>query len=241
MRTHVDVTSRRVTAESFRLHFAFNMPQITMPNPDVLVPIGLLAGVLFGWHNLRRRGLRKQDLVMSLWVLFYGLALVLMMALHVFEVTYHLVAGGTTLTGQAWRYDFRSYSLLLLGALLIWQGVVLLKSAGGVTRTREICFEAFKATAIVLAVVVPLIPIQAFFGVILTVLSVVTLLFLAWAHARQSSKTLSTTTMILRQLTSLGLVAVLTTPLEHDRPLNPSSRLFSERGKPSYAINGITQ
>lgn len=68
-------------------------------------------------------------------------------------------------------YDFHLYSLILLGSVLFLQGIRSIRAAFLVrAKSKTGSREALRATCIVLAVAVPLIPIQ-FFGIILTVLS----------------------------------------------------------------------
>jgi len=77
--------------------------------------------------------------------------------------------------GVPFVYDFRLYSLLLLGAVLFVQGVRLLRAATAIAAgTPAARGEAVRTSLIVLGLAAGLIPIQ-FFGAVLTAGSLVTL------------------------------------------------------------------
>lgn len=111
-----------------------------------------------------------------------------MMVAHSAEILYRTYSGGVTMEGVPWAYDFRMYALHLLGAVLAWQGVTVLRavltlsSAGSISGA-----DVRRAVWITLAVVLPLIPIQAFFGVLLASLSVVSLVVMAAVRGEQAS------------------------------------------------------
>ena len=146
---------------------------------DILVLVGTLLGtaVLFSWY--RSGHARGLALFGATWLGFFGLFLLLSMLAHTVEVSWHLVRGDTQISGEPWSYDFRSYSLLLLGAVLMSIGVGVLRAAANLSRGRG----SGRRTAVVLAaatlaVALPLIPIQAFFGTMMSVLAGVTLVVL---------------------------------------------------------------
>ena len=120
-----------------------------------------------------RRGMRGRRLALSVWVFFFGLFLAVMLSMH------DLVILGLRIferpAGQPFVYDFHLYSLLLLGVVLISQGLRLLRAAfplaEGCPNARR---DTIRATLIVLALAAALIPIQ-FFGFVLTAGSLVTL------------------------------------------------------------------
>jgi hypothetical protein len=158
-----------------------------MPNSDLVVLTGLALGVPISALILRRRGARGRSLFSATWLAFFGLTLFLMMATHSVEVVYNTLRGEKALDGSVWTYNFRVYSLLLLAAVLIVQGIRCLRAAprlgSSETRARQ---EALRATLIVLAVTAPLIPVHAFFGVLLSALGVLTLAVLTLVGAYTS-------------------------------------------------------
>jgi hypothetical protein len=88
---------------------------------------------------------------------------------------------GTGYGGAAFVYDFRVYSLLLLGVVLIGTGIRLLYAAVGLSRrVPGARGTALRTLGIVLAIVAPLIPFQAVFAISLSVLSGFGLLLAAW-------------------------------------------------------------
>ena len=75
--------------------------------------------------------------------------------------------------GISFTYDFYFFSLLLLGAVLIAQGVCCLRGATALPRGDFRAWsESVRASLVVLAIAVALIPIQ-FFGLVLTVFSLI--------------------------------------------------------------------
>ena len=142
-------------------------------NPEFyLFILKLLVTGLFA-VTVWRRGVRGRRLLASTWVFFYGLFLTVMLSTH------SLVILGLRLferpAGAPFVYDFKLYSLLLVGAAFISQGLRYMRAAarlsaadGGGRR------EALRASYVVLGMAVPLIPVQ-FFGAVLTAGSLVSL------------------------------------------------------------------
>jgi hypothetical protein len=155
-----------------------------MPWSDIAVLIGVVFSTMYWMRMLRQRGVRGQRFVASGIVGFLGLVLIVTMAAHCLDVLTRL-AIGRGYDGSVFGYDFRVYSLFLLGLVLIGVGVQLLRAS------LALCVSAPNATGltlgrvgIVLVIVTPLIPIQAFFAISLTVLSGVTFILVVWL-ARQ--------------------------------------------------------
>jgi len=151
-----------------------------MPHVDhlvlVLLPTWLLASVAYQW----RRGLRRARLAAAALGMFYGLTLMTMLGAHCVDILYGLAHHLTSMTGAPFRYDWRTYSLLLFGALLITLGARALRAALAMARGEPGARTAFLAVAaIVLAIVVPLIPVNAFFGTLMTGASTIALLGVA--------------------------------------------------------------
>ncbi len=140
----------------------------------VLLTIGV-GTAAFAWFY-GRRGVRGRRLFTALWSSFYGLVLTVMMAAHCLEILYHTLAGHVSFDGTPFVYGWRVYSLLLFGVLLIWLGVGCLRAALGLSRGEAAARPAMlRLLALVLALVVPLIPIHPFFGYLMSGVSAVTL------------------------------------------------------------------
>lgn len=145
---------------------------------DLLVLLVIISGTSSS-VLLWRKSIRGRSLFAAVWLSFYGLVLTAMMLAHSVEVVYRVVAARAAGSDSGSIYNFRLYSLLLLGALLIGAGVECLRAAPSLSRgSVEARRTAIRASVVVLAIVAPLIPIQREFGILLTVLSILSLLVL---------------------------------------------------------------
>ena len=114
------------------------------------------------------------------------------------------IFGGQT-DDAKFSYDFHLYSLILLGAVLFFQGIRSIRAALLLQRGDENgSREASRATWIVLAVAVPLIPIQ-FFGMVLTVFSLLNLAALKLVLNRRNGLTQADAENTLLPAPSFGL------------------------------------
>lgn len=153
-----------------------------MPLSDVAVLVATALFTAMFVAVVWRRGVRGRRLLAAGWLAFFGFMVTDMMLAHSIEIGYHSIVGGTSFTGAEWKFDFRTYSLQLLGAVLIWQGVRSILAAFGIARGDVSARRAaFVSMGLVLAVVAPLIYIHAFFGYLLSGLSVVSMLVVAVA------------------------------------------------------------
>jgi hypothetical protein len=149
-----------------------------MPYTDPIV-LGLLLVSLIGSLAYQwRLGLRGGRLAVVTVAMFYGLAAIIALSMHTLDVLYGFShRNASAITGQAFAWDWRTYSLLLFGALMIWFGARCLRLAlrlgRGDTSART---EFLRFSGVILLVVLPLIPIQAMFGVVAAGLSVIALL-----------------------------------------------------------------
>jgi hypothetical protein len=155
-------------------------------NPELYLFIFKLAATLFFAVLLWKRGMSIGRLLGTTYIFFFGTFITVMLFMH------NLVILGLHIferpNGDGPVYNFHLYSLILLGSVLIFQGVrslraALMLKAGDENGLRE----ARRAALIVLAVAVPLIPIQ-FFGMVLTVLSLVNLTAVKLLAARPATK-----------------------------------------------------
>ena len=149
-----------------------------MPHIDQIVMLALLAGLLAAGTFHWRAGARGRRLAAAVLASFHGVVLVAMLAAHCADVTYNTVLGSRSFVdGKPFAYDWRTYSLLLFGVLLIVQGVRVLRATPGLARGEPAARAAILRTgALVLAIAAPTIPIHAFFGSVISGLTVVTLL-----------------------------------------------------------------
>ena len=142
-------------------------------NPESYLFILKLAVTAIFAFLLWKQGTSKLHLIGITYIFFYGTFITVMLFMHnfvilglrIFEPTYN----------KYLSYDFHLYSMVLLGSILILQGIRSLQAALLLKEGDEKGFrKARRATLIVLAVAVPLIPVQ-FFGIVLTVISLLNL------------------------------------------------------------------
>ncbi len=121
---------------------------------DLLVLLLIIAGTSASAVLLWRRSIRGRGLFAGVWLSFYGIVLTAMMLAHSAEILYRSMAGRAVVSDTAPTYNFRVYSLHLLGALLIAAGVVCLRAAPGLSRgSVESRRTAVRASIVVLAIV----------------------------------------------------------------------------------------
>jgi len=140
------------------------------------VILSVIAGsTLVAAVRFRRSGARGRRFAGATLLGFSAAALTTMLAAHQAEVVYRLL-GNPLDTMPPLKYDFRSYSLLLLGVLLMVQGVKIFRAAAAVSRGDAVARRlAVRAGLVVLAIGAPIIPINVFFGPITTVLALLAL------------------------------------------------------------------
>ena len=157
-----------------------------MPYVDQLVVAGLAASLLASLAFQWRRGLRGRRYLAGVFGLFYGLTLVVMLGFHCLDVawgvTHHLVS----MTGKPMTYDWRTYSLLLFGVLLVGQGIGCVRAAARMGPADPAArLEVLRRAALVLAIVMPIIPVHAFFGYLMSGASTLTLAAVALGSERR--------------------------------------------------------
>ena len=149
-----------------------------MPHVDLVVLVLLVVGLIAGTVLHVRRGARGRRLLAAAFATFYGHTLVTMLTFHCVDVLYVLVHRlPSPMTGATVAYDWRTYSLLLFGALLVRLGA---RSVGAALRLGRgdpaARGDLLRLTALVLAVVLPVVPIHAFFGYLISGASALTML-----------------------------------------------------------------
>jgi hypothetical protein len=148
-----------------------------MPYTDPIVFSLILASLFVGLAYQWRRGLRGRTLAVTVFAMWYSAGVIATMVLHDLDVLYGLSHHLKSETGTPFAYDWRTYSLLLFGALMIWFGVrcllAALRMGRGDTTARS---EFLRLVAGVLVIVLPLIPVHPFFGPIASVWSALGLL-----------------------------------------------------------------
>ena len=154
------------------------MPYID-PVVMVCLALGLVGCAAYAWRSGARRG----RFAALFFAAFYGWTLVVMLAAHCADVLYATVLHHPSFSDhRPMTYNWKTYSLLLFGGLLIRQGVRCLRAARamarGVDRARV---DVLRAAGVVLALVLPLIPIHAFFGWLISGATTLTLLVVGLA------------------------------------------------------------
>lgn len=147
---------------------------------DLVVLISIVLLTAYWARLLWRRGARGRSLASAIAAAFLGIVLVATMTAHTLDVLSRLWIG-TTYQGGTFQYSFRAYSLFLLGAVLITVGIQLLAASLGLGMASERAYRgALFWIAITLLLVLPLVPIQRFFAIPLSVLASVIMLLVAW-------------------------------------------------------------
>ena len=148
-----------------------------MPYIDQIVLLLLAAGLVASIGYQWRRGLRGRRLAVTVVAMFYGHTLVTMLGFHCVDVVYGLANRLPSMGGAPFAYNWRTYSLLLFGALLVWLGVRCLRAALRIGRGDAAARAEFRRLAlVVLAIVVPVIPLQPFFGYLISAASALAML-----------------------------------------------------------------
>jgi len=150
-------------------------------NIDQVVQIALLVGLTAVGIDHWRRGQRGWRLAALVFISFYGVGLVATMSAHCADIIHNLVLRNRSVVdGSPFAYNWRTYSLLLFGVLLIDRGIRCLRAArrfaAGDFAARE---DILKSSGLVLAITLPIIPIHAFFGVLISVWSSLALIVTA--------------------------------------------------------------
>jgi hypothetical protein len=149
------------------------------PWSDLAVLLGILCSTGWWVTRLRRGSIRGGGFAAAAAVGFLGIVLVVTMTAHCLDIVSRL-AVGTGHDGAAFVYGFRTYSLLLLGALLIASGIRLLRLSSSLGTGASSRGPALRAVLVVLALVAPLIPIHGFFAIPLSVIAGLALSLVLW-------------------------------------------------------------
>jgi hypothetical protein len=125
-----------------------------------------------------RGGVRGRRIA-GAWAYFLGTFITVALAFHVAENIWRIIPGTPVTDAVKPEYNFRFYALVLFGVMMIVQGAEIMKAARTLAFGGETARAALvRRTLIVLALVVPLIPIQVFASLI-TVFGMVNLAALA--------------------------------------------------------------
>lgn len=137
-----------------------------MPHIDQIVLGLILAGLVASVVDHWRSGQRGWRLAAVTFVSFFGIGLVVMMAGHCADIIYNLArANRSVIDGSPFTYNWRTYSLLLFGVLLIGRGMRCLGAARRLARDDDAARrDVLKNAGVVLAITLPTIPVHAFFG-----------------------------------------------------------------------------
>ena len=156
-------------------------------NPELYLFIFKLAVTAVFAALLWKQGTNIKRLIGATYVFFYGTFITVMLFMHNLVILGLKIFGDSTKDQQP-AYDFHLYSLILLGSVLIYQGIRSLRAAWMMkTGNENGAREALRATWVVLALAVPLIPIQ-FFGMILTLISLLNLVAIKLLLVNRSAR-----------------------------------------------------
>ena len=152
-----------------------------MMHIDTVVLLVLLVGLVATGVDHWQRAQRGWRLVGLVFLSFYGIGLVAMLSAHCVDILYNLIrANRSVVDGATFTYNWRTYSLLLFGVLLVERGVRVAlatwRLAAGDSRARA---EILRNAGVVLAITLPTIPIHAFFGALISVWTLLALLVAA--------------------------------------------------------------
>jgi hypothetical protein len=156
-----------------------------MPHVDEITILALLLGLAACTGVPWRRGLRGRRFLTVAFLAFYGYALAAMLAAHCADIAYSTAVHARSPDGSVFAYNWRTYSLLLFGVLLMRQGAACLRAARRLARGEaDARADALRGVGVVLAVVLPTVPLHGVFGTAFSVWSALTLLVVAaGAHA----------------------------------------------------------
>lgn len=131
--------------------------------PEFVLLIGTIVGTIGFAAAARRRRVPHALVAVATINLFCGAVIAQLGTAHLVAVVGRALAGKGSGPSGTFIYDFRFYSLVLLGVMLIAAAVACLTSVRSLTRGdaagRRV---AVSATVVLLALNVPLMPIQGF-------------------------------------------------------------------------------
>jgi hypothetical protein len=148
-----------------------------MPHVDQVVLALLLVSLVGSLVYQVRRGVRGRRLAVTVFAMFFSLTVINTLVMHCVDIFYGLTHHLTSMTGKPFAYDWRTYSLLLFGALLIWFGARCFQAALRMGRGEERGrIEFLRLVVVMLAIVLPLVPVNPFFGPLASIASALALL-----------------------------------------------------------------
>jgi hypothetical protein len=147
---------------------------------DLVVLLSIVVSTGWWMALLGRRQARGGRFLTASAVGFVGLALIATMVAHCIDVLSRL-AVGTGHDGGPFTYNFRTYSLLLLGVALIASGAHLLRASllmgASATGARA---DAVRGLLTVLLLALPLVPIHGFFAIPLSAIAGAAMVAVLW-------------------------------------------------------------
>ncbi len=132
-------------------------------DPALLLLLGVIAATIWFAVTARRRHCPAALTAVGTISFFCGTIIAALGAAHLIAVVARGLSGAGSGPGGTFVYDFRFYALVQLGWLLIAGGVACFIQARGLTRGEPRAWRATVwATVVLLAINVPLMPIQGF-------------------------------------------------------------------------------
>ncbi len=158
-------------------------------DPAFLAVLGTVAATLLFLFGARRRGAPAALVTVGAIDLFCGLITFTLVAIHLSAVIGRAFSGKGLGGAPAFTYNFRFYSLVLVGLLIAVPAFLCASCARGLTRGDASAWKsALRSSVLLLAVNGPLMPIQGF-AIGLTGLALVNLTALAASRERFRSAT----------------------------------------------------
>lgn len=144
----------------------------------------LIISMMIFLVRARRGGARGRKFAVGAWAYFFGAFITISLSFHIAENLWRIIPQTPISHGTKPVYDFRFYSLILFGAVMLAQGLAITKAAKrfalGETEERK---KIIRRTLITLALCAPLIPIQIF-GSVLTIIGLLNLAFVVLVQKR---------------------------------------------------------
>ncbi len=132
-------------------------------DPAGIALLIVIAATVWFARDARGRQAPTALVVVGTFDFFYGFITLALASLHLTAVIAQALLGRGSGSADTFVYDFRFYSLILVGAVIAVAGFLCLICARGLTRADTLAWKkAVWSTVVLLAINVPLMPIQGF-------------------------------------------------------------------------------
>jgi len=132
-------------------------------DPAVLLALAGLAGAVYVFFSARRAHAPGALAVAAALDTLCGMESLLLVGAHLIAVVGRALSGKGVEGAATFVYNFRFYSLVFVGVVIVIAGFYCLIAARGLTRADPLARRrALRASLVILAVNAPLAPIQGF-------------------------------------------------------------------------------